>query len=510
MSTLNAARQPRRRRIVLLPVDARPVVRQQVVQLVATADIDVVTPPTALLGHFRVPADCHALAEWLQAEAPMADGFVISLDMLVYGGLVPSRFVQDDLPTLLSRLDLIPRLKVRFPHKPVYVFLATMRISNNNINAEEKLYWADYGELIWRWSFYADKFAVTGDAAAKGIRDQTSTLIPIAVRDDYTATRKRNFAVALAALGLVGDDGINCLILPQDDTAAFGFNIAERRELERLVAERGLADVVRIYPGADEVAHTLCAYLVCGLTNSATLKVFIAFSDPDGVGRLCARYEDRPILQSIDSQLAAAGAVTVEELADADVMLAIHTQGAEQGDWAMQLPLPTQPGIAASWWLSIAQAKKMAKPIALLDLAYANGGDPAMMVQFAAHMPFKELAAYAGWNTASNSIGSLLAQCSLARWRYSEPANEAAVCLRLVEDALYQSVWRQKIRNVVDETVAPPATLASKVADMFIPAANHWLAEHGLLFRVTAIRLPWQRTFEIDIDLAPYRDAGAP
>jgi hypothetical protein len=503
MSTLNAVKTTIARRIVLVPVDARPVVRQQVVRLVATADFHLVTPPIEMLGYFRQSADCRALADWLMAEASTADGFVLSLDMLVYGGLVPSRFVNDDLLTLLSRLDVLHKLKALFPHKPIYAFLATMRISNNNVDAEEKLYWADYGELIWSWSFHSDRYAVQGDEASKHIAAETARLIPAEMRADYLATRQRNFDVALAALTMVENNDIDRLILPQDDTAAFGFNIAERRELEDQVAQRRLAEEARIYPGADEVAHTLCAHLVNVLGGAAPLKVFMLFSDPDCVKQLCARYEDRPILESIKSQLSAIDGLEVANIEAADVVLAIHTQGAEQGDWAMRMLLPNSPGIASSLWSSIAMAKELGKPVALLDLAYANGGDPMLMKQLPVHVPFSELAAYAGWNTASNSIGSLLAQCALARGVYQTPTNQELVCLRLVEDYLYQSIWRQRIRDVIDETAVSAEKLHAVVAQMFIPAANAWLAEHHFVYRVGSIQLPWRRTFEIDIHLVP-------
>lgn len=494
-----------------MPVDARPVVCGQVVQLVATAKqagaIDgLLTPSVALLGHFRQPANREALAEWLWEVAESAEGFVVSLDMLIYGGLVPSRFIDDDLVSLLARLDVLRRLKVRFPHKPVYAFLATMRISNNNVNAEEKLYWAGHGEQIWRWSYHADKYAVSGDVESKQLASRAEQQIPALIRQDYLATRKRNFAVAKAVVGMVGDEGINGLILPQDDTAEFGFNIAERRQLQELVDVRRLQDRVRIYAGADEVAHTLCAHLVNEICVNPPLKVCCVFSDPIGVHTLVARYEDRTLLAALQSQLDVVDAVMVDSIDAADVVVGVHTQGSSQGDWAMGVVLPVVAGIDGRWLEQLQLARRAGKPVAVADVAYANGGDPVMVEKLAALFPLTGLAAYAGWNTASNSIGSLVAQCSLARNAFEDQANQAVLCLRLVEDYLYQAIWRQNIRDAIDESTLGPAQLEAAVADMFIPAANHWLAEHRFMFRVLSIRLPWQRTFEIDIQLIPVAD----
>ncbi|MFM7531649.1 MAG: DUF4127 family protein, partial [Rubrivivax sp.] len=76
-------------RLLALPLDARPVVREQVVQLVAAAGWELVVPPVPMLGHLRQGADREALARWITQQAPGVSGFVLSLDMLLYGGLVP-------------------------------------------------------------------------------------------------------------------------------------------------------------------------------------------------------------------------------------------------------------------------------------------------------------------------------------------------------------------------------------------------------------------------------------
>ena len=488
--------------VALIPVDARPVVREQVVQLVATAGCELLVPPLDMLGHFRQPADREALADWVLAQAENVDGFVISLDMLVYGGLVASRFTDDRLESLLDRLGVINVLKQRHPHKPVYAFVATMRISNNNVAEEEKSYWSDYGELIWRWSYFTDKFSIDGDQESRIQAQEAESKIPADIRTDYLATRARNFAVAKSALALCRDEGINRLVVPQDDTAQYGFNIAERRALEALVREMQIEKWVRIYAGADEVAHTLCAHLINALCASPPLKVHCIYSDPLNIANLTARYEDRPILESLEFQLAAVDAVTVDTVEAADVVIGVHTQGSAQGDWAMRITLPERSGIRDEWFAALASAHLSGKPVALLDLAYANGGDPVMLQALTRALPLRELAGYAGWNTASNSIGGLVAQCSLARAAFRRPENQRVLCLRLLEDYLYQSVWRQTVRRAIDEPSMTPEALQETVASTFIPAANQWLSEQQFAFRVESIHLPWQRTFEIGINLS--------
>lgn len=488
------------RRLAALPVDGRPVVREQVQMLVASAGWQLVMPEVHDLGHLRQPAQREQLAGWLHRQAPHVDGFVLSIDMLAYGGLVPSRFIDDPIGDLIGYLDLLPALKAAYPDKPIYAFAATMRISNNNVNEEEKEYWSLYGEKIWRWSWLSDRSTQPGQVDA-GELGAAEIAIPATVREDYLATRARNFALTQAALALVGQGVIERLVLPQDDTADYGFNIAERRQLELDVARHGLQHKVAIYPGADEVMHTLCARMVAQLSDWPPLSFHVHCSDPQHVGQLRALYEDRPVLEAVACQAGAAGATLVSDPAEADVILAVHTSGSAQGDWAMQKPLPDPQPLAPDWAAQMARWRAAGKPVALADLAYANGGDPAMVGALARALPLNRLTAYAGWNTASNSLGSLVAQCVLARGRYAGLANREILALRLIEDLAYQAVLRQAVRLGAQESAFSAPALRARVEDVVAAHANAWADGHGLGWRIGEVYLPWDRTFEIGLRL---------
>jgi hypothetical protein len=491
------------RRIVALPVDGRPVVRAQVQSLLACAGWELAMPAVAELGHLRRAADRDRLAAWLAAEAPQAAGFVLSLDMLAYGGLVPSRFIPDELDALRRRLALLPALKAANPGAPVYAFAATMRISNNDVNEEEKEYWAQYGSLIWRWSYLTDRAAMRGDPEDVAAARAAAHAIPAHIREDYLNTRARNAALVEHVLELVADGTIERLVLPQDDTAEFGFNIGERRHLERRVRQLGLDERVAIYPGADEVMHTLCARMVGTLEGAAPLSFHLHCSDPAHVGSLHALYEDRPLLATVASQVAAVGGRIAAGPDDADVILALHTSGPAQGDWAMGRPLAQPVAPAPGWLAALAAWHASGKPVALADLAYANGGDPVMVGAVARALPLCDLAAYAGWNTAGNSLGGLLAQCVLARADYRAPSNRAVLCLRLLEDLLYQAIVRQAVRLGAQEAGQAAQALRERVALAFTAHADAWARGHGLGFQVANVYLPWDRSFEIGIDLVP-------
>ena len=520
---------PLQRCLVAMPVDGRPAVRSQVQALAAAAGWQLLMPEVAALGHLRQPADRAALGRWLLDHAAQADGFVLSVDMLAYGGLVPSRFIRDTLAELQARLAVIDELRQRWPDKPVYAFAATLRISNNDVADEEKPYWAAHGRQLWRWSFHSDRAASSQAEDSVAEAAAAAALIPAAVRADYRSTRERNFALTRGLLQAVQDGRITRLVLPQDDTAEWGFNVAERRALQAEVAARGLQGRVAIYAGADEVMHTLCAHLVRRLVGCAPLRVALSCSDPEHIARLVPLYEDRPVMQGVASQMQAVGAVLIDSATvdgdpfgtrqkaprpgvDADWLLALHTQGTAQGDWAMRRPLPQRVAVASTWFEGIAAWQAAGRPVALADLAFANGGDPWLLAQPA--LKLSALAAYAGWNTAGNSLGSVLAHAALMDAAEIDRADDAtapasptwnaaaarqATALRLLEDGLYQAQLRQALRDSIDECSVDAATLQHRAQAQVLPTANAWAAAHGLGVLVTGLRLPWDRTFEVDL-----------
>lgn len=502
--------------VLALPVDGRPVTREQVQMVARIADCNLLCPPVEALGHFRNAADRDQLADWVAQNAPVADGFIFSLDMLVYGGLVPSRFIEDEQSALSERLQLLVDLKRRYPDKPLYGFCATMRMSNNNENEEEKLYWADYGTDIWAWSFHSDRFSCTGDVEDREQAEAAQKRIPESVQRDYLDTRARNLAVTREVLTLVEDGVIDRLILPQDDTAEYGFNIAERRQLQQQVVERKLQQRVLIYPGADEVIYTLLVHQLQSLrrqknTQVQPLRIALRPHHRAALEEMVARYEDRPVMESIRCQIGAAGAQLVNEESEADVVIAVHCRGSVQGDWAMQYPLSEDLGIDSDWVGQLQQDLIQNKQlVALLDLAYANGGDPELIallqtanLQETSQAVLPALAAYSGWNTASNSIGSLVAQLCARLGRpqtaVSPPHNQHLLATRLLDDYLYQSRLRQSLRARQQEQQLADGDLPA-LEDIYLPVARQWLEQQGFsTVTLDSVYFPWNRSFEVGL-----------
>ena len=139
-------------RVAFVPIDNRPVC-YTLPKLIAEIDnsVELLLPAREDLGDLTKIANLENIFNWLQ-NLNNLDGIILSLDTLAYGGLIPSRRCPE---TFTQIKDRILRLKEILLEKKckILAFSSIMRISNNNYNEEEKLYWAEYGKKIFAYSY---------------------------------------------------------------------------------------------------------------------------------------------------------------------------------------------------------------------------------------------------------------------------------------------------------------------------------------------------------------------
>ena len=129
--------------IAFIPIDNRPVCYTLPEQICAMNDeINLFIPERGMLGGLTKIADVEGIFEWFKGLENI-DAVVMCLDTIAYGGLIPSRRSADTFEQVKERVE---RFKKLLDGKKVYAFSSIMRISNNNINQEEKEYWSEYGK----------------------------------------------------------------------------------------------------------------------------------------------------------------------------------------------------------------------------------------------------------------------------------------------------------------------------------------------------------------------------
>jgi hypothetical protein len=412
---------------------------------------------------------------------------------------------------------------------------------------------------MFRLSYVEDK-AAAGNAGLDEIaeRDRLRSEIPDEVYRDYRAGRARNHAVNRAMIDWLGDGVFDYLIIPQDDTAEYGWNIAEARSLQALIRRRKLADRSITYPGADEIGCLLLARLACRRAGFAP-RVWPRYSGVTGPS-VITDYEDRPIHELIKAHLAPLDGVVADSLDRADLSLFINAPVRKQGHGDSQwliwqgldtvratLPAPYLPWLDAftategfrntrremespqrspeEFVRALRAALASAQPVALADVAYVNGSDLILGELLRQHPAVAGLAAYGGWNTAGNTLGMVLAQAVIRVIALRENAPPARVdahleflFLRMLDDDLYQARERTRcmledlpafgvtpsMERLPDKTVAAVeerlrtnlGLAAADLRDLFIAS--------GLAREITVshIHLPWNRLFEVGFDVA--------
>lgn len=456
--------------ILLIPIDNRPVCYDLPVQTVQICDdAQIFIPPKELLGGLTTYADYDGLFSWLKKTVAenRIDYAVLSLDTIAYGGLVASRRIeitQDEIKTKI--INFINELKNS--NAKILALSSIMRISNNNINEEEKSYWDTFGEKIFSYSFDFHKNGVTPEHD-----------IPEEILFDYLATRKRNYEINEFYLSLLEENSFDFLVISQDDTAQFGLNVQEGQKLEKIITEKKLPATIKT--GADEIPLTLATRAFSDFYKTQ-VKITPIYSYPESKN-IISRYEDVIIENSLLGQISICGAKADEA---GDFSLYVNTPSKIQDDLAMQIFNDGQSAdfIAPQGFYAIA------------DIKLANGSDNALIEKLLS-LPLREnLLGYAGWNTTANTFGcvlsaSIISYIAKQKNCFNEANFKKLLATRLLDEWAYQANLRQLLRKDPD----------FDFEQGFVEYIQKIQGFLGTDFEKVSFYFPWDRTFEVGICL---------
>ena len=440
-------------KIGFVPIDNRPVCYTLSEQIAAIDEsIELFMPDRSLLGSLTKYADTDKLFEWLK-NLPELDAVIISLDTLAYGGLISSRRCPDKFEQIKSRIEKLKEILSQ-KNAEIYAFSSIMRISNNNINEEEKEYWNKWGKKIFNYSYCMDKY---GTVCQKEVPDE--------ILEDYLSTRKRNFEINKIYLDWQKQGFFNTLVFSKDDCAEFGFNVQEAKTLEKLGGF--------VKTGADEIPLSLLARAIKG-----DVKIAPVFLEPQ-YKNLISNYEDIPVVKSVLGQIELAGCKISNEN-DADILLYVNNFKNHQGEIVMGVD--TEP--FNSIW------KTPLKPYMIADIRFANGADNKFVEQIFKTNFDDNFYGYSAWNTTANTLGSLIcaAKIKYLAKKYNDSAFKKLEIIRFLDDWAYQAnVRQQKPDN---------NSIKEKMLDFEKIVFN----KLGLQKKIE-YKFPWNRLFEVEIEL---------
>ena len=508
--------------IAFIPIDNRPVCYTLPEQVCAiNSSINLFMPDRKYLGSLTKYADVDKIFEWLE-KIPQVDAVVMCLDTVAYGGLISSRRCPDTFDEIKNRVENLKSILEKKNAK-IYAFSSIMRISNNNVNEEEKEYWDKWGKKIFDYSYQTHKL---------GTESCISNIIPSEILDDYLATRKRNFEINKLYLEYQKQGLFDTLVFSKDDCAEYGFNVQEAQALEKLGGF--------VKTGADEIPLTLLARAVVKFFDAKIQRCEDAksFTEPVAQSRHCecersnpvnskvlgrdyclddetplkispiflapeykdliSNYEDVSIEKSVKGQLELAGCKVCEP-DEADILLYVNNFEDHQGEIVMKVP--TKP-FSKKW-------KRPEKPYMIADVRYANGADNEFVKQLFEVGLGDNFYGYSAWNTSANSLGSLicgavvkyygfkLQRCqddnskTVDRDYYPDNKNENFLKLqtiRFLDDWAYQANVRQEL-NSPDEKL---------VKEKMKPYEKMVFGLLGVAYNIS-YKFTWNRLFEVEI-----------
>ena len=335
------------------------------------------------------------------------------------------------------------------------------------------------------------------------------------------------------------------IIIGQDDSSPFGLPKITAHNLERQIQQHELHNNAQITYGADEIAALLLTRHYLEQSHWQP-KIYLQFATPN------TEFKHMPYMAAstgacLRNQIQLVGAELVDTLAEADIVLFVHC-----GDEDAK-PTPAELG-------AIQGLLSTTKPVGLIDLSANFEAEEMLLPQLLKQdVPVNKLAAYAGWNTFSNSSGTALAQGiifagRLRQFRQNEAtqsfiksnnymdalqtttkqANTTAIAAlyaanlnftieRMLEDYYYQKCIHPELRPYLESFGTTPTDLEPEEKTQ----TEYGIQEHLALYAdwlywrslcrtpfyadahnayylgdlKVGAKLPWNRIFEVDLNV---------
>ncbi|MBD8935629.1 MAG: DUF4127 family protein [Anaeroglobus sp.] len=490
--------------ILYVPQDDRPVDYAYTVKTAEDAGYTVLTPPRQYLSGSNFHGSPDELMNWVETHASEADAMVLSVDSLVYGGLVDSRKHNLDMNTIMNRLKNVESLHSKYGHTPIYVFSTVMRSPWAGGKGVEPDYYLQTGNDIYQLAALQNK-ADTGTLTPEERSDWFAIMsrVPLEYLQDWYNRRKKNMAVNYRLIDDAKNGVFTYFSLGHDDNSAHTQSALEAKYLEM----RG-KDVPKTafgsFPGADQLGLLLITRANNDFNNYHP-KVTIIY--PLGGGeKTVPSYDGQAIGKTIAEHIEAIGG-TVTDSEKPDLLLAVNTPLTTSTTESNSFEnFPIMLDSTKEFLGHIESAVKADIPVSIVDMAFSNGADNTLVYGLYQDKMMYKVAAYNGWNTASNSVGYGLSQGILSRYM-SESAHKDMLTTNYLDNWAYQANVRNylyrmqksmeagRLRRYYPTEMGELQGLAKLELQRY---AQTYLEVDPKTIEVT---LPWNRLFEVYVDV---------
>ncbi len=496
------------KKIVFMSLDERPC-NYNFPSEMPKANYNIVLPPKDLMGDKKNPGNLVELANWVLKEVIDADYAIISLDTLLYGGIVPSRLHFQSKEELVSRLNIISKIKEINNKIKLYCFQLIMRCPCYSLSDEEPDYYDECGAEIHQYGKYKHLTLLQRmtDEDKKEFNKVTKK-IKKEYLDDFESRREKNIEILMNSLEYVKNGVIDFFIVPQDDSAEFGYTSLDQLKVREFIKINHLHSKISMYPSADDTGLTMLGHAVVDMNNYQP-KMFVHYASSKGP-MVVPSFEDRIVDETIKFQIRSANAIRVYSLQEADILLAVNI--------GSKMLTEEEPGFNISYDVErnlaefidqIKYALSLNKQVAVADVAYCNKGD----IELCKLLDKEDLllkVSYAGWNTSSNTLGTVICQAINYFFGKNKEEQMSFLALRYFEDVAYCAFVKQYVTNNILPNYEGMDYFNAKEQkgvvsqDVKREINNFMKNEFKSIYDIVEdidVAMPWRRMFEVELKI---------
>lgn len=497
--------------ILYVPQDNRPVDFAYTVGTAQDAGYTVITPPEKILSGAQFQGSPDKLAEWVANNASQADAMVLSVDSLVYGGLVDSRKHNLSMDTLVQRLKRVEELHQKYKNIPIYAFSTVMRSPWAGGKGVEPDYYLTFGTDMYQLASLQAKMDT--ERLNPQERDNWFAImrrVPMEYLQDWYNRRHKNMMINYRLIQDAKNGTFKYFSLGHDDNSVNTQSSLESKYLEMSGAEIPKT-VFGSFPGADQLGLLLITRASNDFNNYHP-KVTIIY--PLGGGeKTVPSYDGQAVGKTIAAHVEAIGG-TITNTERPDLLLAVNTplttSTSESGNFE-NFPIMLQS--TQEFLTQIEKAVNDGIPVSIVDMAFSNGSDNTLVYGLYRDKMLYRLAAYNGWNTASNSVGYGISQGVLSKYMTAD-AHANMLTTQYLDNWAYQANVRDYIYRMQQKIEAGTVkkyypTVMTELQSRTKEQIQRYAATYlGVNPKTVNVTLPWNRLFEVYVDVRPTADVS--
>ena len=488
-------------KVAYIPIDNRPVNLDRAKYLARSVGIDLLMPDEDLFrtaldnmqpnSNGTTYGDREALVEWLKSIEGDCDYYVLSLDQLLSGGLVSSRWLSNtDLTLEYEIADYIITLA---ENKTVVLFDTVMRLASTvnyeGYQMDEYNLLRSYGAAA-RAALEDDELTVENITAgykydAKG--NIIASSLPESKIDKYLDSRSRKLKLIDYILDRALDNIDFCYIGVDDSSN--GTNI-QTNEINYIRSKTGAKGAC--FAATDELGLMGITRIVSLLYGGTNIKVTYYGGAED---YLADAFDFETLRTNVTTHISTLNC----NLSESGELQVLVFTNANHQTAAAQL---------------IAQAKSNIQnqiPTIIIDPTYGSGNRALENALVSADIDLMLFLGYSNWNTAGNAMGLALAN-GIARYLYlknssvvTKSSNEGfiqAMTFAYLKDISYK-LYGYSINNPAAEGFCSYSYLLDKIntSRIITGLAPYNTSTHGMV-DCFDFRYPWNRSFEMTFDIS--------